>query len=140
MRIWCPPPNHGLYDPSFFCDKGGLPGNRGGAAHRPHRPLGYRTVARAWRGHGAGVAPAIGHFLDWVARAWRGRGAGMSCDPRGPVTSPRSPAPPAARVRQAARGETEGDRVRGGGWGRFRSAPYRVYECAALSLEERSLR
>eukprot|EP00661_Eupelagonemidae_sp_cell13_P024551 gene24551-biopygen4422 len=36
-----------------------------------------RTVARAWRGHGAGVARAIGNF--WFG--WRGRGAGMSCDP-----------------------------------------------------------
>eukprot|EP00661_Eupelagonemidae_sp_cell13_P019136 gene19136-biopygen17476 len=34
-----------------------------------------------WRGHGAGVARAIGYLLAWggagVARAWRGRGAGF---------------------------------------------------------------
>eukprot|EP00661_Eupelagonemidae_sp_cell13_P002551 gene2551-biopygen15589 len=69
------------------------------------RPGGNRTVARAWRGHGAGVARAIGHvwlgvarawrghgadyrqFLAWggagVARAWRGRGADISCCPSG---------------------------------------------------------
>eukprot|EP00661_Eupelagonemidae_sp_cell13_P014599 gene14599-biopygen9650 len=29
-------------------------------------------MARAWRGHGAGVARAIGHFWLGVARAWRG--------------------------------------------------------------------
>eukprot|EP00661_Eupelagonemidae_sp_cell13_P015470 gene15470-biopygen11236 len=46
---------------------------------------GHRTVARAWRGHGAGVARAVGHFLAWVARAWRGHGAGVAraCPPRG---------------------------------------------------------
>eukprot|EP00661_Eupelagonemidae_sp_cell13_P010226 gene10226-biopygen22795 len=33
---------------------------------------GHRTVARAWRGHGVGVARAIGHCLACVARAWRG--------------------------------------------------------------------
>eukprot|EP00661_Eupelagonemidae_sp_cell13_P023803 gene23803-biopygen14902 len=41
-------------------------------------PRGHRTVARAWRGHGAGVARAVGHFLAWVARAWRGHGAGVA--------------------------------------------------------------
>eukprot|EP00661_Eupelagonemidae_sp_cell13_P016921 gene16921-biopygen17296 len=35
-------------------------------------PWGHRTVARAWRGHGAGVARAIGHCLACVALAWRG--------------------------------------------------------------------
>eukprot|EP00661_Eupelagonemidae_sp_cell13_P008560 gene8560-biopygen1605 len=47
-----------------------------------------RTVARAWRGHGAGVARAFGHFLAWVARAWRRHGAGVAraC----PVTPGRS--------------------------------------------------
>eukprot|EP00661_Eupelagonemidae_sp_cell13_P010136 gene10136-biopygen1738 len=39
---------------------------------------GRRTVARASRGHGAGVARAIGHWLAWVARAWRGHGAGVA--------------------------------------------------------------
>eukprot|EP00661_Eupelagonemidae_sp_cell13_P022642 gene22642-biopygen13294 len=34
-----------------------------------------------WRGHGAGVARAIGYDLAWVARAWRGHGAGISCSP-----------------------------------------------------------
>eukprot|EP00661_Eupelagonemidae_sp_cell13_P007299 gene7299-biopygen7535 len=43
------------------------------------------TVARAWRGHGAGVARAVGHCLACVARAWRGHGAGVACDPRGNV-------------------------------------------------------
>eukprot|EP00661_Eupelagonemidae_sp_cell13_P022355 gene22355-biopygen13272 len=41
-------------------------------------------MAQAWRGHGAGVARAMGNFwLGWRGRgaAWRGRGAGMSCDP-----------------------------------------------------------
>eukprot|EP00661_Eupelagonemidae_sp_cell13_P023938 gene23938-biopygen2868 len=42
----------------------------------PKRCWGNRTVARAWRGHGAGVARAIGNFWLGVARAWRGRGAG----------------------------------------------------------------
>eukprot|EP00661_Eupelagonemidae_sp_cell13_P008898 gene8898-biopygen13712 len=46
-----------------------------------------------WRGHGAGVARAIGIFLGLggagVARAWRGRGAGMSCDPMEIVIPPR---------------------------------------------------
>eukprot|EP00661_Eupelagonemidae_sp_cell13_P022624 gene22624-biopygen14789 len=46
-------------------------------------------MARAWRGHGAGVARPIGIVLAWgdagVARAWRGRGAGMSCSPRDAV-------------------------------------------------------
>eukprot|EP00661_Eupelagonemidae_sp_cell13_P011550 gene11550-biopygen19894 len=63
------------------------PAPRGAAVHvgrvGPHRRTsdsavdrsvptlrGNRTLARAWRGHGAGVA-----------RAWRGRGAGMSCSP-----------------------------------------------------------
>eukprot|EP00661_Eupelagonemidae_sp_cell13_P000661 gene661-biopygen12161 len=36
------------------------------------------TVARAWRGHGAGVARAIGMFWLGVARAWRGHGAGVA--------------------------------------------------------------
>eukprot|EP00661_Eupelagonemidae_sp_cell13_P022299 gene22299-biopygen11733 len=46
---------------------------------------GNRTVARAWRGHGAGVARAIGILF---CLGWRGRGAGMvracvgiSCSP-----------------------------------------------------------
>eukprot|EP00661_Eupelagonemidae_sp_cell13_P013221 gene13221-biopygen9549 len=42
---------------------------------------GHRTLARAWRGHGAGVTRAIGNFWLGVARAWRGRGAGISCSP-----------------------------------------------------------
>eukprot|EP00661_Eupelagonemidae_sp_cell13_P020692 gene20692-biopygen20621 len=33
-----------------------------------HGAWGHRTVARAWRGHGAGVARATGHFWAWVAR------------------------------------------------------------------------
>eukprot|EP00661_Eupelagonemidae_sp_cell13_P017982 gene17982-biopygen3901 len=40
---------------------------------------GHRTLAREWRGHGAGVMRAIGIF----GLEWRGRGAGMSCDPCG---------------------------------------------------------
>eukprot|EP00661_Eupelagonemidae_sp_cell13_P015430 gene15430-biopygen20184 len=40
-------------------------------------PMGHRTLARAWRGHGADVARATGKF--WLG--WRGRGAGLSCDP-----------------------------------------------------------
>eukprot|EP00661_Eupelagonemidae_sp_cell13_P010565 gene10565-biopygen4786 len=39
---------------------------------------GNRTVARAWRGHGAGVARTIGHVWLGVARAWRGHGAGVA--------------------------------------------------------------
>eukprot|EP00661_Eupelagonemidae_sp_cell13_P005475 gene5475-biopygen1164 len=35
-------------------------------------------VTGQWRGHGAGVARAIGHVLAWVARAWRGHGAGVA--------------------------------------------------------------
>eukprot|EP00661_Eupelagonemidae_sp_cell13_P010228 gene10228-biopygen22796 len=46
-------------------------------------PRGNRTLARAWRGHGACVARAIGNFWLGVVRAWRGRGADMSCSPRG---------------------------------------------------------
>eukprot|EP00661_Eupelagonemidae_sp_cell13_P004146 gene4146-biopygen6857 len=38
-------------------------------------PWGHRTLARAWRGHGAGVARAIGIFL---LLGWRGRGAGVA--------------------------------------------------------------
>eukprot|EP00661_Eupelagonemidae_sp_cell13_P010259 gene10259-biopygen9321 len=45
-------------------------------------PRGNRTLARAWRGHGAGVARAIGMFWLGVARAWRGHGAGTSRSPR----------------------------------------------------------
>eukprot|EP00661_Eupelagonemidae_sp_cell13_P017177 gene17177-biopygen14383 len=53
----------------------------------PHGlPWDHRTLAWAWRGHGAGVARTTGIFLAWggagVARAWCGRGAGMSCPPR----------------------------------------------------------
>eukprot|EP00661_Eupelagonemidae_sp_cell13_P004497 gene4498-biopygen916 len=63
-----------------------------GSAVTPNRD--HRTLARAWRGRGAGYR----HLLAWggagVARAWRGRGAGMArawrghgagvaCDPRG---------------------------------------------------------
>eukprot|EP00661_Eupelagonemidae_sp_cell13_P013605 gene13605-biopygen3525 len=44
-------------------------------------PRGHRTVARAWRGYGAGVARATGHF--WLG--WRGRGAGMARAWRGHV-------------------------------------------------------
>eukprot|EP00661_Eupelagonemidae_sp_cell13_P023788 gene23788-biopygen10387 len=44
----------------------------------PEFPWGHRTVARAWRGNGAGVARAIGHCLACVARAWRGHGAGVA--------------------------------------------------------------
>eukprot|EP00661_Eupelagonemidae_sp_cell13_P024552 gene24552-biopygen5942 len=47
-------------------------------APQPHEPWGHRTLARAWRGHGAGVARTIGHFVVWVARAWRGHGAGVA--------------------------------------------------------------
>eukprot|EP00661_Eupelagonemidae_sp_cell13_P022472 gene22472-biopygen1177 len=46
---------------------------------------GNSALARVWRGHGAGVAWAIGILLAWggagVARAWGGRGTGMSCSP-----------------------------------------------------------
>eukprot|EP00661_Eupelagonemidae_sp_cell13_P025161 gene25161-biopygen4484 len=35
-----------------------------------------RTLARAWRGHGAGYRPFVGLGGAGVARAWRGRGAG----------------------------------------------------------------
>eukprot|EP00661_Eupelagonemidae_sp_cell13_P008816 gene8816-biopygen10685 len=46
-------------------------------------PRGHRTVARAWRGHGAGVARAIGHFFlglggAGVARACPVTPAGVS--------------------------------------------------------------
>eukprot|EP00661_Eupelagonemidae_sp_cell13_P022537 gene22537-biopygen23738 len=41
----------------------------------PPPPWGNRTVARAWRGHGAGVARAVGIIWLEVARAWRGHGA-----------------------------------------------------------------
>eukprot|EP00661_Eupelagonemidae_sp_cell13_P024303 gene24303-biopygen11892 len=52
------------------------------------RPIAYKirrvagtneTLARAWRGHGAGVARDNRHFV-WlrVARAWRGHGAGVA--------------------------------------------------------------
>eukprot|EP00661_Eupelagonemidae_sp_cell13_P024120 gene24120-biopygen13424 len=44
----------------------------------PHGPWENRTLARAWRGHGAAVARAIGYNLASAARAWRGHGAGMS--------------------------------------------------------------
>eukprot|EP00661_Eupelagonemidae_sp_cell13_P017039 gene17039-biopygen8299 len=44
-------------------------------------PWDHRTVARAWRGHGAGYRHFFGLGGAGVARAWRGRGAGMSCDP-----------------------------------------------------------
>eukprot|EP00661_Eupelagonemidae_sp_cell13_P007151 gene7151-biopygen7510 len=37
---------------------------------------GNRTLARAWRGHGAGVARAIGNVWLGVAQVWRWRGAG----------------------------------------------------------------
>eukprot|EP00661_Eupelagonemidae_sp_cell13_P025181 gene25181-biopygen15010 len=52
---------------------------------------GHKTLARPWRGHGAGVARVIGNLgLGWrghgagMARAWRGRGVGVAraCDPR----------------------------------------------------------
>eukprot|EP00661_Eupelagonemidae_sp_cell13_P009152 gene9152-biopygen12192 len=43
---------------------------------------GHRTVARAWRGHSAGVARAIGIFF-WLG--WRGRGAGKARAWRGHV-------------------------------------------------------
>eukprot|EP00661_Eupelagonemidae_sp_cell13_P013894 gene13894-biopygen532 len=97
-----------------------------GGARRGHAlfPLdgsrGNRTLTRAWRGHGAGVARAIGNLWlgvarAWrghvlfpqgsqdsgagVARAWRGRGAGMSCVPRGeggcaPLKDPPTYSPP----------------------------------------------
>eukprot|EP00661_Eupelagonemidae_sp_cell13_P013621 gene13621-biopygen5038 len=48
------------------------------AAGGGHCARGNRTVARAWRGHGAGVARAIGTFWLGVARAWRGHGAGVA--------------------------------------------------------------
>eukprot|EP00661_Eupelagonemidae_sp_cell13_P010532 gene10532-biopygen247 len=35
-------------------------------------------VTGQWRGHGAGVARAIGIYWVWVARAWRGHGAGVA--------------------------------------------------------------
>eukprot|EP00661_Eupelagonemidae_sp_cell13_P025832 gene25832-biopygen21024 len=35
-------------------------------------PWGHRTLARAWRGHGAGVARAIGIFWLGAVEAWRG--------------------------------------------------------------------
>eukprot|EP00661_Eupelagonemidae_sp_cell13_P024037 gene24037-biopygen19385 len=54
--------------------------NSGVCEHACPISRGNRTVARAWRGHGAGVARATGHFCPWGgaggARAWRGRGAG----------------------------------------------------------------
>eukprot|EP00661_Eupelagonemidae_sp_cell13_P024935 gene24935-biopygen20936 len=46
-------------------------------AHAAPRSRGNRTLARAWRGHGAGVARAIGSVWLGVARAWRWRGAGI---------------------------------------------------------------
>eukprot|EP00661_Eupelagonemidae_sp_cell13_P002528 gene2529-biopygen5027 len=41
------------------------------------RRWGHRTLARAWRRHGAGVAQAIGNY--WLG--WHGRGTDLSCDP-----------------------------------------------------------
>eukprot|EP00661_Eupelagonemidae_sp_cell13_P025829 gene25829-biopygen19525 len=49
-------------------------GTKAGAHMRPCPPWSHRTLARAWRGHGAGVARAIGNFR----LGWRGRGAGMA--------------------------------------------------------------
>eukprot|EP00661_Eupelagonemidae_sp_cell13_P023303 gene23303-biopygen11822 len=64
-------------------------GDHGGAGNSEHsgtmvepsvqwRARGNRTLARAWRRHGAGVARAIGSFWLGVARAWRGHGAGVA--------------------------------------------------------------
>eukprot|EP00661_Eupelagonemidae_sp_cell13_P009931 gene9931-biopygen9291 len=57
---------------------GGVAYTRGGGAgttlpyHTTIGPRGNRTLARAWHGHGAGVARAIGNFAPWVTRVWRG--------------------------------------------------------------------
>eukprot|EP00661_Eupelagonemidae_sp_cell13_P015281 gene15281-biopygen11216 len=58
----------------------GLPGTLNSATCSPGMTWCHRTLARAWRGHGAGYR----YFLAWVARAcagmaraWRGRGAGL---------------------------------------------------------------
>eukprot|EP00661_Eupelagonemidae_sp_cell13_P013379 gene13379-biopygen15579 len=76
--------------PVTCASRAGRPGKAGRAgqpcrAGQPGRAAeggSPRTVARAWRGHGADVARDIGIFWAWVARAWHGRGADMSCDPR----------------------------------------------------------
>eukprot|EP00661_Eupelagonemidae_sp_cell13_P019813 gene19813-biopygen10063 len=39
------------------------------------------SVARAWRGRGAGYGPFLAWGCAGVARAWRVRGAGISCSP-----------------------------------------------------------
>eukprot|EP00661_Eupelagonemidae_sp_cell13_P012423 gene12423-biopygen7937 len=75
-------------------------------------PRGHRTLALAWRGHGAGVARAIGHFLGLggagVARAWRGRCAGMSCDPRSTPGRPQvDPGLATGRHPRSARGRVD---------------------------------
>eukprot|EP00661_Eupelagonemidae_sp_cell13_P017247 gene17247-biopygen2316 len=55
----------------------GAPRGSGGASTRQTAQFpcwGHRTLARAWRGRGAGFR----QLLAWVARAWRGRGTGWS--------------------------------------------------------------
>eukprot|EP00661_Eupelagonemidae_sp_cell13_P000852 gene853-biopygen6184 len=64
------------------------------------RARGNRTLARAWRGHGAGVARAMDILWLGVARAWRGHGAGVA---RAPVP----PGPDASQTR-ARRGPDAG--------------------------------
>eukprot|EP00661_Eupelagonemidae_sp_cell13_P025776 gene25776-biopygen22509 len=55
----------------------------------PH-PWGHRTLAREWRGNGAGVRLVKKNqpLLAWVTRAWRGHGAGLACDPWGKRNDP----------------------------------------------------
>eukprot|EP00661_Eupelagonemidae_sp_cell13_P025844 gene25844-biopygen21027 len=49
-------------------------------SHPSPGPTHYRTLERAWRGHGAGVARAIGPF-GLGGAAWRGHGTGLACVP-----------------------------------------------------------
>eukprot|EP00661_Eupelagonemidae_sp_cell13_P011517 gene11517-biopygen10916 len=65
-------------DPARGRSGGSLSGEGGGEGRLFDRHRGNRTLARAWCGHGAGVARAIGNFWLGVARAWRGHGAGVA--------------------------------------------------------------
>eukprot|EP00661_Eupelagonemidae_sp_cell13_P015154 gene15154-biopygen9700 len=84
----------------------------------PRKPRGNRTLARAWRGHGAGVARAVAYI--WLG--WRGRGAGMARAWRGqpPLGALPGPtpehgvSPPRGCIFSQSQGRVPGPRPEGG--------------------------